>query len=124
MSIEEQIKSFEYLNPKDQMDNWNQLLELSKSVLMNDPRIDYCKKLSVIGFQIRQLMGSSKAYESATNIDLQLCKTSLELAKIGFNNDKSLIPFLDDAIYYSGYYPNEFDGDSLKKERASLSELY
>lgn len=123
MSLINEIDGFKKLETKAQLDQWELLLKFHSQILeISDPKemIESARALSILMYNHRMLMASSKAYEGATNIDKELCKKSLELAKIGFENQAELIPFLEDSIYYSQYLPDEFSFAELSEYKRLL----
>jgi hypothetical protein len=65
-------------------------------------------------------MGSSKAYEGATEIDVQLLDVSIIIARIAFGNTQPLAEFLKAAKYYSLYYPTKYDTNKIDSELSGL----
>ncbi|WP_207426685.1 hypothetical protein [Pedobacter sp. SYSU D00535] len=66
-------------------------------------------------FSHRSIMGSSKAYEGATDIDILLCEVSTPIVRLAYGKDLRLIPFLKSELYYSNY-PERFNRTTLELE--------
>lgn len=64
----------------------------------------------------RSLMGASKAYEGAVDLDVDLLLLGLQIARIAFGKTEELIGILEDGLYYSTYLPDRFDKKLLEAE--------
>ena len=123
MNIEERITAFLNLDHKIQLDSWEELLSIGNDFLKFDNKNSLlAKKIAESILYHRSLTGSSKAYESAFEIDTDLLFVSIPIARIAYNKSKSLKEFIMAGIYYSDVLPNRFDRDELEKEINQLNE--
>lgn len=121
MNIDARLNHFLKLNHTEQLDSWQELFNVGNDFLnTNCSDLELAKKLaSAIKFH-RSLMGSSKAYESATDIDIKLCQIATRIARIGFGTTEDLLDFLKSELYYARYYPELFDKNELEREIALI----
>lgn len=121
MSIRNKLKNFNSLDYKDQLSNWRELLSMANDFINSEKKeTELAKELAETIYYHRSLMGSSKAYEGATDIDVDLCEVSLAIARLAYGNSNKLKDYLEAALYYSNFRPNRFNKVELEKE---ISEL-
>jgi hypothetical protein len=123
MNIEERIDCFLAMDYKKRLDSWGELLSLSKDFI--DCKInnkELAKRIAEAILNHRLLMGSSKAYESAFEIDTDLLYISIPIARIAYGKSKHLIEFLNSGIYYSDVLPNRFNKTELEKEIMEIEQ--
>ena len=115
--MEERINAFIALDHKLQLDSWEDLLAIGTDFLTSGNHDKaLAKKIAEAILYHRHLMGSSKAYESAFEIDTKLLFMSIPIARIAYGKNKSLIEFLKSGIYYSDVLPYRFNKNDLEKE--------
>jgi hypothetical protein len=123
MNIEERIDCFLAMDYKKRLDSWEELLLLSKDFIKREIKNkELAKKIAEAILSQRSLMGSSKAYESAFEIDTDLLFVSIPIARIAFGKSKYLIDFLNSGIYYSDVLPNCFNKTELEKEIMEIEQ--
>jgi hypothetical protein len=121
MKIEERIDSFLAIDYKKQLDSWEELLLIGETFIKtNNPDRELAKKIAEAILHHRSLMGSSRAYESAFEIDANLLEISIPIARIAYNKTKPIVIFLKSGIYYSDVLPNLFNKIELEKEIAEI----
>ncbi|MDI1354775.1 MAG: hypothetical protein PSX36_07650 [bacterium] len=121
MTLKEKLLAFSTLSVQTRMDAWQDLLGIGQefiSTKSNDPEL--AKDIAFALHRHRGVMGSSKAYEGATEIDIQLLDVSIIIARIAFGNTLPLAQFLKDAKYYSLYYPTKYDASKIDRELSGL----
>ncbi|MBD0256489.1 MAG: hypothetical protein ICV83_12290 [Cytophagales bacterium] len=107
MDLQAKLDTFKQLDHKEQLNNWKVLGEIANCFLFDCfANKNLAVKISNAIYGHRMLMASSKAYEGAVDIDINLCRLALEIARVGYPDRKELLPFLEDALYYSSYYPD------------------
>lgn len=122
MDVEANLETFKQIDLKEQLLNWQILVNIANSFLRGYTKnTALAREISRAIYAHRILMASSKAYEGAVDIDINLCRLALDIARVGYPNDKELLPFLNDALYYSNYYPDIFDKQALEEEKHRIS---
>jgi hypothetical protein len=86
----------------EKLDNYNLLIEIASDFLQKDSHdkaqaIELAKAIQIH----RELMGSSKKYEMAVDIDKQLATLGLDVARIAYGTNVELLPYLEGVLYYS-----------------------
>src|SRR4051812_46475315 len=109
MSIQSNLERYSNLNTHDQLNAWEDLSKIAEDFLNSQeaPCILGKEIAHTIHFH-RDLMGSSKQYESAFDIEIKLLKLSLDIARRCLGGQEK-IPFLEHALYYSNYHPDIFN---------------
>ena len=121
MDLEKRIKEFLELNHKNRLDSWKELLLIGEEFVgLKSDNQSLAKVIADAILDHRSLMGSSKAYESATEIDLALCEVCTPIDRIAYKNSRLLIEFLKSDLYYSNYYPEKFNKSLLENEIKAL----
>ncbi len=106
------------------LNNWVELLSIGREFnVAGSTDIRLAKKIAVAILNHRSLMGSSKAYESAFEIDTDLLEVSVPIARVAFGKTKPLTPFLESAIYYSRSLPQKFNKELLEREVNEIKAL-
>jgi hypothetical protein len=116
MSIEIRLCNFLELEHASRLSQWQDLMNIAKEFLQHPTdNKKFAKQLAEAIHYHRSLMGSSKAYEGATELDMQFCKLATPIARIGFGNAPPLIDYLKAELYYSQYYPEKFNRDEIER---------
>jgi hypothetical protein len=102
-AYEESFAGFTKLADHDRLDNYKTLIEVAKAFIdANTKDAHFAIILAKEILYHRSLMGSSKAYEMAVDLDRELAILSLQIARIAFPfPSKELIPFLESVKYYT-----------------------
>ena len=117
MNLNIRIETFLSLNPIEMLNEWKELLSIGNEFVegnYDDEKL--ARKIADAILSHRSLMGSSKAYEAAFDIDTDLLEVSIPIARIAYGKTKPLISFLKSGIYYSTVLPNRFDKAQLQEE--------
>lgn len=110
------------MEPINQMDHWQDFIRISEEIKSNKGPVELARRMALQISDLRSLMGSSKKYESATEIDAKLCDAALSMARIGFQG-MELKPYLESALYYSSYFPSFFNAEILRLELEQIESL-
>lgn len=125
MDIQLNLNAFKQLDHKEQLVNWQILVDIANTFLRGYTKNTVLsREISRAIYVHRILMASSKSYEGAVDIDINLCRLALDIARVGYPNDKELLPFLNDALYYSNYYPDIFDKQALEEEKHRIGTIF
>lgn len=91
MDCQAKLNTFKQLDRKEQLANWQMLVNIAKSFLQNGTNnAVLAGEISRIIYGHRMLMASSKAYENAVDMDINLCKLALEIARVAYFNKRKL----------------------------------
>ena len=115
MNIQKQIEIINSLEVNERINHINDLLIMVSKfeTLINDNEIQGLSILDCLS-NIR----ASRFVES--DMDIKLLDGSLIIARNLKNHKKRLLELLNDAIYYSNYYPEKYNKSELKKEIAKI----
>lgn len=123
MNLQERLNYFLSLDHKIRLDSWEQLLSIGREFInINNRDKVLAKKIAEEILYHRSLMGSSKAYESAFEIDVNLLEVSIPIARIAYGKTKPLIDFLKSGIYYSDVRPTKFNKELLEREITEIKK--
>jgi hypothetical protein len=124
MDIDKRINEFLELDYKKQLDSWQELLSIGEDFLKtNNQEKELAEKIAATIFYHRSLMGSSKTYESAFEIDTGLLSVSIPIARIAYEQSKPLVEYLKSGIYYSDVLPLIFNKEKLVKEINEIENI-
>lgn len=118
MTIKDRINNYQNQDSKTKLNSWKELISICHDFInSNNKDQKLAKELAMLIYRHRGIMGSSKAYEDAFDIEIELVKLQLSIARIAFVNSEELIPFLNDAVYYAS-----FDSD-VKLKLSLIDEI-
>jgi hypothetical protein len=121
MNLQQRLERFRDLPAAERLDSWRELTGISNDFIQR------FVKDSELGISIaetidfhRSLLGSSKAYEDATEIDIELCNLGLRIARLVYGKTSALKKFIVAALYYADFRPDLFNKKELVKELGNL----
>lgn len=116
MDIQKKIDSINALKLDNRIEHIEELLEFaSKFKNLNNNN----ETLGLKVINCLQGIRSSRFIDS--DMDLKLLDASLTIARNLNTHKKLLIGLINDAIYYSNYYPKKYNKSDLEKELKTIS---
>ncbi|WOC40021.1 hypothetical protein [Polaribacter sp. HL-MS24] len=118
MNIQKQLETINSLEINERINYINDILTIVYKFenLNNDNELQGLSILDCLK-EIRL----SRFVES--DMDLRLLDGALIIARSLKNHNKRLLELLNDAIYYSNYYPEKYNKSELKKEIAKIESF-